>query len=78
MATGLPDITQSPFEKVTTICQVIDNNSLTSEPITLQAGQRSTKSKKTKRVFTPCKCVGPEILLQQMDPTKGRTVIIKK
>ncbi len=78
MAAAAQEPGQSPFEKVTTICQLIDNYSLANESITLQAGSGTMKAKKQSRVFTPCKGVGTEILLQQMDPSKGKPVIVKK
>jgi len=76
----LPQLIQQPFEKITTICQLVDNYSIVNEQITMQSGMGGMpiKSKKSKPAFTPCKGAGTEILLQQMDPTKGKAVILKK
>jgi hypothetical protein len=78
MSLDIPELAHSPFEKVTTICQMIDNYSQMNEPITLQGKQRKARLTQARKQFVPCKSVGSEIMLQQMDANRGKATIVKK
>lgn len=68
----------APNEKVITICQIIGKRTLIIEFNVLESTESSGKPKSPKRYITPCKAFGNEILLQQMDPFKGKLSLIKK